>query len=126
MQLQLAGALGHTQNALPLNDVLTNIGIDLGAVATFAFFFYKDWEVSLASSNCDVHLLCLFENGTWVWSHRQLFSFDRTRPQGVPSLSPVTQARHPTFRQNTGLDCALEFQVEECCHDCHCGCMQHS
>ncbi|MEW5303923.1 MAG: hypothetical protein WDW36_006568 [Sanguina aurantia] len=41
---QLAGALGHTQNALPLNDVLTNIGIDLGAVATFAFFFYKDWE----------------------------------------------------------------------------------
>lgn len=48
VQPQLAGALGHTQNALPLNDVLTNIGIDLGAVATFAFFFYKDWEVRLA------------------------------------------------------------------------------
>lgn len=40
---QLAGALGGAPSALPLEDVLTNLGIDLGAVGLFAWLFSLDW-----------------------------------------------------------------------------------
>ena len=42
---QLIGALGGAPNALPRDDVLTNIAVNLGAVAIFGFLFNNDWEV---------------------------------------------------------------------------------
>lgn len=41
---QLIGALGGAPNALPRDDVLTNIAVNLGAVGIFSFLFNNDWE----------------------------------------------------------------------------------
>lgn len=41
---QLIGALGHAPAALPLENVLQNIVIDLGAAAIFGLLFRSDWQ----------------------------------------------------------------------------------
>jgi hypothetical protein len=42
---QLIGALGSAPGALPVEQVLQNIGINVGAVSIFAFLFSRDWQV---------------------------------------------------------------------------------
>jgi hypothetical protein len=45
---QLAGALGGARGALEVEDVLTNLAINIGAVTIFAYLFRQDWKVCLA------------------------------------------------------------------------------
>jgi hypothetical protein len=42
---QLAGALNGGRNAMQVDDVLTNLAINIGAVTIFAFLFRQDWKV---------------------------------------------------------------------------------
>jgi hypothetical protein len=55
---QLAGALMQTTNSLVVDDVVRNIGIDLGAAGACGFLFNRDWKVRhwrcswVASSAC--------------------------------------------------------------------------
>ncbi|KIY99276.1 hypothetical protein MNEG_8687 [Monoraphidium neglectum] len=41
---QLAGALNGGRNAMQVDDVLTNLAINIGAVTIFAFLFRQDWK----------------------------------------------------------------------------------
>ncbi len=42
---QLIGSLGGAPAALPLEQVETNLAVNAGAIALFAFFFRQDWKV---------------------------------------------------------------------------------
>lgn len=41
---QLIGSLGGAPSALPLEQVETNLAVNAGAIAVFAFFFRQDWK----------------------------------------------------------------------------------
>ena len=46
---QLTGALMNPQSVLSVDEVVRNIGIDLGAAGACAFLFNQDWKVRLQS-----------------------------------------------------------------------------
>jgi hypothetical protein len=45
VHLQVIGALGGARNAMPLEDALTNVGINGVAAALFAFLISRDLKV---------------------------------------------------------------------------------
>jgi hypothetical protein len=85
---QLIGATAGAPGALQTDAVLQNIGINLGAVALFAWLFSKDWQVrhqqqqsgqhmAAGVGSLDVrhaHACVSLQHGLWLRKHISLYA----------------------------------------------------